>query len=1203
MNAEKVQLKPGDAFGDYKVERLLGMGGMGAVYLVRASDGRRYALKVMKTVLGDKGSDFRKRFLREGEFARNIRHPNLIAVYEVRVDLSSGLNYIVMEYAPGGSIRDRLIEKGKFDIAEAVEIIRQVAYGLAAAHQHGVVHRDIKPDNILFAADGTPKLTDLGVAKFTEDQQTTAMTSAGEVIGTPAYMAPEQIMNAHKVDSRADIYALGVVFYEMLAGKCPNESDTFLQLLAKAVKGIPLPSVRKMRPEVSASLVQVLNVMCAIRADDRFDSSQKLIDVFERLKREGLDVCLGLRQPPNRRRRTLMTISFLLGVSILGVGAIAYDRMATFVEHYGDWVDEWGVPEGRIPLDARSAEMRDHFTFEYRGRSSVFGKRVLRRVTQRDHFGLFKCTKDLMSGRRPEIMDISYDEDGRLSYIDHVKPGGRIELRCLYSGTGRRYIDFKVPERDGGMIAAYIHGDSGAAEEHDDEDRDVLALCDADISRIRRHAITRDEHGYISRIDFMVGDANEPTADANGFFAVLFDRDEFGRPVLVHWVDENGNPTVNMKGVASVKRTYDENGNIQADTWLDISTNTVSSSDGYARRAYAYDNLGRCVEESYIGTDGKPCMAISWQMASKRMIYGANRMQVQYMGLDNRPIYQRNFVAGQELRLVSSRHTQEVWIDADGKACVCKDGYARIDFLRDQHGREIKCSFYDERNCPVKSTGGYHARCRAYDESGNLVEEWFQDVEGRLCRNVKNIARVRMAYDRSGRQTKMQFFDEVSKPCMGSWGYAETHFKYDTHGNPVLLSFYDVSGNPCVSRVGAASILQQFDSQGRLRRQECLAPDGKAMKSVRTAIYVCPSCFRINGMHEHCPLTWCFLPVGVASVQLEYSKRGRITEIRFYDETGALQTNKDGVAVSKFGYDRNGFQTTCDYYDDNGRRTGDCVRYENDARGNRVLIEFIGTNGCPAISTKSGCAMVRKRYDYADNPLESSFYDETGSPMLSAPSVLPSRATGMFKIKHRRDDCKGMRENWYYGLDGNPCLCSRGYGGVRCIRNEYGEAYLEFLGLGGVRRNLPKEAWKGGGFFGFEQRFDSHGNNVWKMHFDENYEYVVYNNGEECGHLDILDETGRKIARLHLGTDGKPYKSARGEWGWHLPTDSDSQAKGQKRQSITDEKLAEKLFAQGMAAIVAPRNRFVEEWKKVRLKKVPKQKEERSSAPRTPPCG
>ena len=150
-----------------------------------------------------------------------------------------------------------------------MSIAAQVALALEVAHRHGVIHRDIKPENIMFDADGTPKLADLGVAKFTDEAHKTTVTTTGMIIGTPAYMAPEQMMDSHHVDARADIYALGVVLYEMLTGKRPNEGSTAVELLAKAIKGEPLPDVRTMRPEISAAVAHVLSLMCAPKPEGR----------------------------------------------------------------------------------------------------------------------------------------------------------------------------------------------------------------------------------------------------------------------------------------------------------------------------------------------------------------------------------------------------------------------------------------------------------------------------------------------------------------------------------------------------------------------------------------------------------------------------------------------------------------------------------------------------------------------------------------------------------------------------------------------------------------------------------------------------------------------------------------------------------------------------------------------------------------------
>ena len=263
-----MMLNPGDSFGDYRVIRLLGKGGMGSVYLLENDEGVQVAAKILDPESAGDGES-RKRFLREAQLALGVKHPNLVETYDVGEDPETGLCYILMEYVPGGSLADKL-RNGPLSVNDAIRIVYQIASVLELARQKGIVHRDIKPDNIMFGVDGKAKLADLGIARGgVGGVGVTTVTQTGMMIGTPAYMSPEQMMDAHNVDCRADIYSLGIVFYEMLAGKRPNADDTVVQLMAKAVAGEPIPDVRTLRPEVSASVAELINLMCAMKADER----------------------------------------------------------------------------------------------------------------------------------------------------------------------------------------------------------------------------------------------------------------------------------------------------------------------------------------------------------------------------------------------------------------------------------------------------------------------------------------------------------------------------------------------------------------------------------------------------------------------------------------------------------------------------------------------------------------------------------------------------------------------------------------------------------------------------------------------------------------------------------------------------------------------------------------------------------------------
>ena len=280
--------KPGERFHGYVVERMLGKGAVGTVYLVRHELlDTLFALKVMDPDLAQNKPESVRRFLREAKLASRIRHPNLVTVHDAGFDNGKGVYYIVMDYIKGGTLRQAIAFGGVMDEKDAVNVVIQVASALEAAQPFGVVHRDIKPENIMLSADGTVKLVDLGVAKIV-DGRDSFRTMPNAVFGTPSYISPEQAMDASTVDVRADIYSLGIVFFEMLCGRRPYDGDNAGEVIKRALDPTPVPDVRILNPKVSTKIAAVVLLMCAKKREDRIATPQALLEVLARLGYTGM---------------------------------------------------------------------------------------------------------------------------------------------------------------------------------------------------------------------------------------------------------------------------------------------------------------------------------------------------------------------------------------------------------------------------------------------------------------------------------------------------------------------------------------------------------------------------------------------------------------------------------------------------------------------------------------------------------------------------------------------------------------------------------------------------------------------------------------------------------------------------------------------------------------------------------------------------
>jgi serine/threonine-protein kinase len=480
----------------YELDCEIGRGGMGIVY--RAKDRRlkrTVAIKVLPPELAFR-SDIKTRFLREAETAAQLSHPNIVPIYTV--DEAEGLVFFVMAYVDGMNLARRIHEQGPLSFEETRHILRDVADALAYAHERGVVHRDIKPDNIILSSDGArPMVTDFGIARAISEGDS-RLTATGMAIGTPAYMSPEQAAGERSIDGRSDLYSLGVVAYQMLVGEPPFVAGSTPAMLVKHISERPTP-LRQRRADVPDDLGRAIMLLLEKDPANRFPSATALVAALDSgVVPEGRGEPSAPAWDPGREAPRSTTARASGGARPSVDSPVPALDFPTASEPYVPTAEDaarWEAPEVQ------------RFRRKLAPYLYVNGVIVIASlIGDRDFFGITVIWSIYLAFKYAKLWADGYDwrdvfRQSRDRELIDVFDDAMIRIRALVDGNQRRLLREqsrarRLARRSGGGRVELGLGVPGSAAPLD-ENRAAIAGAGRHGERIRQAAYDRDE---ISRI-------------------------------------------------------------------------------------------------------------------------------------------------------------------------------------------------------------------------------------------------------------------------------------------------------------------------------------------------------------------------------------------------------------------------------------------------------------------------------------------------------------------------------------------------------------------------------------------------------------------------------------------------------------------------------------------------------------------------------
>jgi YD repeat-containing protein len=1014
--AEVAPEPTGRHIGEFELLSELGRGGMGVVYRAwQPSLDRQVALKSLLQS-GDPKAD--ARFSREIKALGRVEHPHLVRIF---VSGSDGERYFyAMELIEGATLAEvcsRLKGRGagrnEFDLttwadalstacsashqaekpigdraarpprsrdqaaaesAEApltlaggtytrhvVTLVSQVAEAAHALHERGIVHRDIKPGNIMVSADGAHAvLMDLGLAQIA-DEAGGRLTRTRQFVGTLRYASPEQVLAVAQLDRRSDVYSLGATLWELLTVRplygADDETPT-AQLMQRIPVEDPEP-IRKYNPTVPRDLEAIVLKCLEKQPQRRYDSALQLVqDLRKFLAGQPVQARpLGLARSTLRRvrRRPSLALASAAGLLLLGSAAFAawyWDanyRLKS--DYYSTWIKRWGAFQGVGRLTPEEVRHR-YLTFKFYHRAdrvemieAVNGYGYLATYNA---FPSYLDDPDQLARRRLRECRLVYKRDS----------SGRVIEESVWDQNNKMLWNF---------VLMWSAGNPPQSLSHFTRSGFAYAYAGSKATHLQR---TFSEAGLETEVRFF-DEMGKPQPGPNGTYGSKYEHDDRQQVRRVTYLGSEGQVVENKDGYGGVLIDYDDRGNATAFTYLDVDGKTLKRPGHYDRVKFTYDKYGNMLSQAYFLGDEPVLHSGGYAKMVGDYDEHGGRKSTTYLGLDGKPTRDKS-LGNSKVTAKYDSHGQpleETYWGFDPS-----QGFAKIVAKFMEHGRRLVMTYQDERDQPARALEGFTALTITSDDMGNVTEKLSDGYDGK-----DGYTRMVVSFKQPGDVIgETAYFGQDGRPARNTkTGWTKISYVYDDQGRMVESVAYGFDGTN-----GYAGERTKFDEHGLTREVAYLSEDGKPAK------------------HKE----------GYAKFTAQYDDRGNRIEQAYFDEHDKPVRVKAGYTKIAARFDRENRPTELTLSGFDGSDGYAVQTTKLDERGRIREAVFLSEDGKPA-KHKEGNSKYTARYDDRGNRIEQAYFDEHDEPVRVK--------AGYTKIATRFDQANRRREETYSGFDGS----------------------------------------------------------------------------------------------------------------------------------------------------------------------------------------